>query len=263
MIQVQGTDGVSLTTLEHVHVQSSSIVQRVSRVTRTLEGIPVAYPIIRCCVFPILSPSVCLSVCLLPSLSRSLSLSLSIDFGVLILLCSVVHSACHIAVGALQRRADHAFKNEINRSGLVAVLLLLPIALPMTMGLAKAKVRSRFSCCLCSLSRISPGIILVSGRCYTPGPARGLQTCGSNRLFAAPCCPRCFARDDETPQLTFEVRKYLHLLFIPFMIAVCFHGRPLQILGAILLAWYLLDRLYFTTKMSVSPPSARVLVPLV
>ncbi|CAN0109472.1 unnamed protein product [Ectocarpus fasciculatus] len=110
-------------------------------------------------------------------------------FGVLILLCSVVHSACHIAVGALQRRADHAVKDEINRSGLVAFLLLLPIALPMTMGLAKAK-------------------------------------------------------------LTFEVRKYLHLLFIPFMIAVCFHGRALQILGAILLTWYLLDRLYFTTKMT-------------
>ncbi|CAM9969245.1 unnamed protein product [Ectocarpus sp. 4 AP-2014] len=110
-------------------------------------------------------------------------------FGVLILLCSVVHSACHIAVGALQRRADHAFKNKMSRSGVVAVLLLLPIALPMTVGLAKAK-------------------------------------------------------------LTFEVRKYLHLLFIPFMIAVCFHGRALQILGAILLAWYLLDRLYFTTKMT-------------
>ncbi|CBJ27980.1 putative respiratory burst oxidase protein [Ectocarpus siliculosus] len=110
-------------------------------------------------------------------------------FGVLILLCSVVHSVCHIAVGALQRRADHAFKDEINRSGLVAVLLLLPIALPMTMRLAKTK-------------------------------------------------------------LTFEARKYLHLLFIPFMIAVCFHGRALQILGAILLAWYLLDRLYFTTKMT-------------
>ncbi|CAB1097723.1 unnamed protein product [Ectocarpus sp. CCAP 1310/34] len=142
-------------------------------------------------------------------------------FGVLILLCSVVHSACHIAVGALQRRADYAFENEINRSGVVAMLLLLPIALPMTMRLAKAKVPEEVYRSLAPTGFSLPRVVA-----------------------------RCFARDNETPQLTFEVRKYLHLLFMPFMIAVCFHGRALQILGAILLAWYLLDRLYFTTKMT-------------
>ena len=58
------------------------------------------------------------------------------------------------------------------------------------------------------------------------------------------------------PQLTYEFRKLLHLLFIPFMVAICFHGRPLRILGAVLLTWYLADRLYFTTKMTflVSAP---------
>ena len=58
------------------------------------------------------------------------------------------------------------------------------------------------------------------------------------------------------PQLTYEFRKLMHLLFIPFMVAICFHGRPLRILGAVLLTWYLADRLYFTTKMTflVSAP---------
>lgn len=58
------------------------------------------------------------------------------------------------------------------------------------------------------------------------------------------------------PQLTYEFRKLLHLVFIPFMVAVCFHGGPLRILGAVLLAWYIADRLYFTTRMTflVSSP---------
>lgn len=58
-------------------------------------------------------------------------------------------------------------------------------------------------------------------------------------------------------QLKYEVRKTVHLLFIPFMVAVCFHGRLLRLLGGVLLAWYLADRLYFTTKMTflVSSPS--------
>ena len=58
-------------------------------------------------------------------------------------------------------------------------------------------------------------------------------------------------------QLTYEARKAVHLLFIPFMVAVCFHGRWLRLLGGVLLAWYLADRLYFATKMTflISSPS--------
>lgn len=50
-------------------------------------------------------------------------------------------------------------------------------------------------------------------------------------------------------QITFECRKLMHMLFIPFIVAICFHGSVLMAEGTILLVWYLLDRLYFTTKM--------------
>ena len=50
-------------------------------------------------------------------------------------------------------------------------------------------------------------------------------------------------------QLTFEVRKMLHMLFIPLIIALCFHTPALRLAGAILLTWYILDRLYFTIWM--------------
>ena len=61
----------------------------------------------------------------------------------------------------------------------------------------------------------------------------------------------------DATQCNYEVRKVLHLLFIPFMIAVCFHGLHLRVLGGVLLAWYLADRLYFTTRMTffVGSPS--------
>ena len=44
----------------------------------------------------------------------------------------------------------------------------------------------------------------------------------------------------------------MHLAFIPFIIAICFHGGSLRLLGAILLMLYLADRFYFTTKMWVA-----------
>ena len=50
-------------------------------------------------------------------------------------------------------------------------------------------------------------------------------------------------------QMTYELRKLMHMLFIPFIVAICFHGVVLRTLGIVLLVWYLLDRLYFTTKM--------------
>ncbi|CAB1097719.1 unnamed protein product [Ectocarpus sp. CCAP 1310/34] len=49
--------------------------------------------------------------------------------------------------------------------------------------------------------------------------------------------------------MTFEFRKALHMLFIPFMVAMCFHGKVLAVLAGILVAWYLVDRTYFTTRM--------------
>lgn len=47
----------------------------------------------------------------------------------------------------------------------------------------------------------------------------------------------------------FEFRKALHMLFLPFIVAVCFHTKALRYMGAMLLVWYLIDRLYFTTRM--------------
>ncbi|CAM9294444.1 unnamed protein product [Ectocarpus sp. 6 AP-2014] len=109
-------------------------------------------------------------------------------FGILAMLCSAIHSACHVVIGVLQRRPHHVVKDEMNLSGLVAFLLVLPIALPMSVGCLKERV-------------------------------------------------------------TFETRKYLHMLFIPFVVALCFHGTRLKALGAVLLVWYLLDRFYFTTRI--------------
>ena len=39
------------------------------------------------------------------------------------------------------------------------------------------------------------------------------------------------------------------MLFIPFTAALCFHGKALRSICAILLVWYLVDRFYFTTRM--------------
>ncbi|CAN0426842.1 unnamed protein product [Pylaiella littoralis] len=50
--------------------------------------------------------------------------------------------------------------------------------------------------------------------------------------------------------MTFEVRKALHMIFIPFVLALCFHGEATRILCIVLLVVYIVDRLYFTTRMS-------------
>ncbi|CAM9558042.1 unnamed protein product, partial [Hapterophycus canaliculatus] len=110
-------------------------------------------------------------------------------FGLVTLLCGIVHGMCHIVLSALQRRPGSLLETSINRSGLTGLLLLLAVGLPMSVGYIKEK-------------------------------------------------------------LTYEIRKTLHLLTIPFMVAICFHGRSLRLLGAVLLVWYLVDRLYFTTKMT-------------
>lgn len=50
-------------------------------------------------------------------------------------------------------------------------------------------------------------------------------------------------------QMTFEVRKAIHMLFIPFILGLCFHGNVLRYLCGMLLVLYVVDRLYYTTRM--------------
>ncbi|CAM9785957.1 unnamed protein product [Scytosiphon promiscuus] len=110
-------------------------------------------------------------------------------FGALTLWLGVVHGCAHIGRVINEGAAESLGTDKMNRSGLAALLLLLPIGFPMLLGTLKKS-------------------------------------------------------------MTFEYRKALHLLFIPFTIALCFHGRALRAVCAIILVWYLLDRLYFTTRMS-------------
>ena len=49
-------------------------------------------------------------------------------------------------------------------------------------------------------------------------------------------------------QMSFQVRKILHLIFLPLMVALCFHSVVFRYVGSILIVWYVLDRFYFTTR---------------
>lgn len=48
--------------------------------------------------------------------------------------------------------------------------------------------------------------------------------------------------------MSFEVRKAMHLSFLPLMVALCFHSVVFRFVGTILIVWYTVDRTYFTTK---------------
>lgn len=48
--------------------------------------------------------------------------------------------------------------------------------------------------------------------------------------------------------MSFEFRKGLHLLFLPLLVALCFHSVTFRYVGSILIVWYVLDRFYFTTR---------------
>lgn len=61
-------------------------------------------------------------------------------FGGLTLICSVVHSLCHIARAAYEQDPAWLLKDTLNRSGMAALLLVLLVGLPMTVGVLKAKV---------------------------------------------------------------------------------------------------------------------------
>lgn len=62
------------------------------------------------------------------------------DFGVLALLCTLVHGACHIARAAYESNAGSLVEGAVNRSGLVALLLLVVSVLPMSIELLRNKV---------------------------------------------------------------------------------------------------------------------------
>eukprot|EP00904_Undaria_pinnatifida_P005572 jgi/Undpi1/2144/HiC_scaffold_12.g05530.m1 len=110
-------------------------------------------------------------------------------FGVVTLVCSLIHTSAHVARAFYERKPERLVGDAINLSGVAATLFLLPVAVPMMAESIKKKI-------------------------------------------------------------TFECRKLMHMLFIPFIVAICFHGSVLMAEGTILLVWYLLDRLYFTTKMT-------------
>lgn len=38
------------------------------------------------------------------------------------------------------------------------------------------------------------------------------------------------------------------MLFLPMLIGLCFHSYVFAYVGGILLVWYTVDRIYFTTK---------------
>lgn len=48
--------------------------------------------------------------------------------------------------------------------------------------------------------------------------------------------------------MSFQTRKYLHMTFLPLMVALCFHSVVFRYVGSILIIWYIADRTYFTTK---------------
>jgi len=62
------------------------------------------------------------------------------DFGVLALICSFVHGGCHIARAAYESDPAWVVRNTMNRSGMVALLLLFVASVPMSVGIVKAKV---------------------------------------------------------------------------------------------------------------------------
>lgn len=62
------------------------------------------------------------------------------DFGLLALICSVVHGGCHIARSAYESDLGWVVRDTMNRSGLVSLLLLLVASAPMSVGFVKAKV---------------------------------------------------------------------------------------------------------------------------
>eukprot|EP00904_Undaria_pinnatifida_P005548 jgi/Undpi1/2122/HiC_scaffold_12.g05508.m1 len=51
-------------------------------------------------------------------------------------------------------------------------------------------------------------------------------------------------------KIPFQTRKNMHMTFLALLVALCFHSVVFRYVGSILIVWYLLDRLYFTTKQT-------------
>eukprot|EP00904_Undaria_pinnatifida_P005538 jgi/Undpi1/2113/HiC_scaffold_12.g05499.m1 len=115
--------------------------------------------------------------------------SLHTFFGSAVLAFGVLHGVAHMARNVYDGHAPYMLENTMDRSGLSALALLLPIAIPMLVTRLKS-------------------------------------------------------------WLSFEFRKVMHMLSIPFLLALCFHTKAVRSMGIVLLVWYLLDRMYFTTRMS-------------
>lgn len=63
------------------------------------------------------------------------------DFGLVTLICSAIHSITHVVRFVYESESEQLYRANVNRSGLVALLLLLPTAVPMSIGFLKEKVR--------------------------------------------------------------------------------------------------------------------------
>lgn len=61
-------------------------------------------------------------------------------YGLLTLVFSVLHGAAHVARFVLEKNPEELYGSTLNRSGLVALLLLLPTVLPMASKTLKEKV---------------------------------------------------------------------------------------------------------------------------
>lgn len=93
------------------------------------------------------------------------------DFGFVTLFCSLVHTAAHIARAVYENHLEGLYSERINLSGLVATLLLLPVAVPMMIGFMKNRVRvvkrerRGLICCLSRVGHITIYIWQVYGQC--------------------------------------------------------------------------------------------------
>lgn len=58
-----------------------------------------------------------------------------------IMICSIVHGLAHIIRLAFERTPEQLYGDAMNLSGVAALVLLLPTALPMVMRFLKSKVR--------------------------------------------------------------------------------------------------------------------------
>eukprot|EP00752_Nemacystus_decipiens_P012591 g11151.t1 len=133
-------------------------------------------------------------------------------FGYMTLIFSYVHGILHCARYIVACEAWIIYGTAVGRSGLVACVLFLPIVLPMKFDFFKKQKKP-------------------AKKKAKPQPGTKVSA-------------------EETWGLTYETRKSMHMLFLPALVALCFHSATFRYVGAILLVWYCLDRFYFTTRQT-------------